>query len=304
MIANLYDETFSELSELSDLREKREPNDHLQSQVRIDSFKLINPHVPLSSICSHGPPQNVKVHEFRMSAGKSMNLRLDKTASWLTSADPTQMSSTSTVPLKLWYSPGACSFVPHVALCEAGLEAELILAQVGKMSDEFKALNPKARVPVLAIGVEVITEMSAVLTAIASLAPEAHLLGHSAMETIRVYEWLNYLSTTAHAQSFASVWRTERFTRDPEVYPSIQARGVENVRDVYAFVERKLSDHESDYAVGNSFTVVDPFLVLMYCWAGRLRIEMERAYPRYTSYVQGLLGRPSVVEARKVHSHV
>lgn len=165
-------------------------------------------------------------YNVRMSAGKSTNLRLDKTASWFAATDATTMSSTPKAPLRLWYSPGACSFVPYVALCEAGLEAELILAQAGKMSDEFKALNPKARVPVFAIGEEVITEMSAVLTAIASLVPEAHLFGRSTMETIRVYEWLNYLSTTAHAQSFESVWRTERFTLDPEIYPSIQARGV------------------------------------------------------------------------------
>jgi glutathione S-transferase len=146
--------------------------------------------------------------------------------------------------------------------------------------------------------------MSAVLTGIALLAPEAHLFGQSTMEKIRVYEWLNYLSTTAHAQSFASVWRTERFTNDPELYPSIQARGLENVRDIYALIEGKLSEHESDYAVGTSFTVVDPFLVLMYCWAERLKIEMETTNPRYTTYVRRLLKRQSVVEARKIHVNV
>ncbi|CAM0135553.1 unnamed protein product [Umbelopsis sp. WA50703] len=167
------------------------------------------------------------------------------------------MASARNPELKLWFSPRACSFVPHVALCEAGLKAELILAEVG--AEEFKSLNPKGRVPVLAIGDEIITEMSAVLTGISSLAPEAHLFGQSSLETIRVYEWLNYLSTTAHAQSFASVWRTERFTNDPDLYPSIQSRGVENIRDVYALIEGKLAESDSNYAVGGSFTVVDPF---------------------------------------------
>ncbi|KAJ5088913.1 hypothetical protein N7456_012529 [Penicillium angulare] len=209
------------------------------------------------------------------------------------------MTSTKKQAVKLSYSPQACSFVPHVALCEAGIEAELILAQVGNMSKEFEALNPKCRVPVLAIEEEVITEMSAVLTAIASITPEAHLFGQNTMETVRVYEWLNYLSTTAHAQSFASVWRTERFTGDDEAYPSIQTRGVENVKDVYALVEGKLSEHESDYAVGSSFTVADPFLILIYFWAAKLNIMMEASYPRYSSYVGRLLSRPSIVEALK-----
>jgi glutathione S-transferase len=212
------------------------------------------------------------------------------------------MASARNPELKLWFSPRACSFVPHVALCEAGLKAELILAEVG--AEEFKSLNPKGRVPVLAIGDEIITEMSAVLTGISSLAPEAHLFGQSSLETIRVYEWLNYLSTTGHAQSFASVWRSERFTNDPDLYPSIQSRGVENIRDVYALIEGKLAESDSNYAVGGSFTVVDPFLVLLYLWAGRLNIETENTYPKYILYVNSLLRRESVIEACKVHANM
>lgn len=214
------------------------------------------------------------------------------------------MASANKPTLKLWYSPGACSFVPHVALCEAGLEAELIIVQAGNVSEEFKLLNPKRRVPVLAIGQEIITEMSAVLTGISSVAPEAHLFGQSTLETIRVYEWLNYLSTTAHAQSFASVWRTERFTNDPDLYPSIQSRGVENIRDVYALIEGKLLENDSNYAVGKSFTVVDPFLLLLYCWADRVAIEMETAYPKYAKYAKRLMERESVIKARTIHDKV
>lgn len=76
---------------------------------------------------------------------------------------------------------------------------------------------------------------------------------------------------------------------------------MENVRDVYALIEGGLSEPESDYAVGSSFTVVDPFLVFMYCWAGRLKIEMKTINSRYNSYVQRLLERHSAIKARKVH---
>jgi hypothetical protein len=53
---------------------------------------------------------------------------------------------------------GACSFAPHVAIIEAGLEAELILAQLGSMTKEFEALNLKLKlkVPVLAMDDEII----------------------------------------------------------------------------------------------------------------------------------------------------
>lgn len=77
--------------------------------------------------------------------------------------------------------------------------------------------------------------------------------------------------------------------------------GGENVRGVCALVEGRLGEMASEYAVGDGFTVVDAFLVLIYCWASRLDSDMETGFPRYTSYVKRLLERPSVVEARKVH---
>ncbi|KAL4943225.1 hypothetical protein BDV06DRAFT_190525 [Aspergillus oleicola] len=213
-----------------------------------------------------------------------------------------QPTTPTTLPsLKLFYSPGACSFVPHVALCEANLPVETILARVGSMSAEFTAINPKRRVPVLAIDNEIITEMSAVLTAIHTLAPQANLFGKSTMETIRVYEWLNYLSTVAHAQAVGSIWRTERFTNNTEHYGSIKARGMEVVQEVYANIEGHINERERMFAVGEGLTVVDPFFVVLYCWGFRLGIEMGANYPAYKAYAERLLTRESFRKAREVH---
>lgn len=214
------------------------------------------------------------------------------------------MSSNPTPSLKLWYSPGACSFVPHVTLIEAGLKAELILAQVGSMSKEFEALNPKLKVPVLAMDDEIVTEMSAVLTAISSIVPDRQLLGRTTMETIRVYEWLNYLSTTAHGQAYAGLWQTRRFVRDPQLYPAVREKAVDSIKECYSFIEAKLQASGTTHAVGNSFTAVDPFLVALYCWASRVGLEMESTYPTYTRYAKRLLETESFVEARKIHFNV
>ena len=54
---------------------------------------------------------------------------------------------------KLYYSPGACSLSPHIALREAGLPFELAMAstKTKKLADgsDFNAINPKSQVPVL-----------------------------------------------------------------------------------------------------------------------------------------------------------
>ncbi|KAF7852603.1 hypothetical protein EAF04_010934 [Stromatinia cepivora] len=70
------------------------------------------------------------------------------------------------------------------------------------------------RVLVLSLGDEIIMEIPTIATAISSLAPESHLLGPTKMETIRVYEWMNWLSGTLHAHAFVGLLRLERMSDD------------------------------------------------------------------------------------------
>ena len=55
--------------------------------------------------------------------------------------------------MKLYYSPGACSLSPHIALHEAGLPFEAVLASTKshKLQDgtDYYTINPKGYVPLL-----------------------------------------------------------------------------------------------------------------------------------------------------------
>ena len=54
--------------------------------------------------------------------------------------------------LKLYFSPGACSFVPHSLLQLTGASFEPIMVKLHKgeqLTPEFKAINPNGQVPVL-----------------------------------------------------------------------------------------------------------------------------------------------------------
>lgn len=213
---------------------------------------------------------------------------------------------TSQAPqLTLFYSPAACSFVPHVALCEEGLDFQLVLTKIRHMTKEFETINPKRRVPVLIMDKEVITEMSAVLTAIATVAPEAHIFGKTPLEKIRVYEWLNYLFPTAHGQAVAEIWRTERFTNNPEIYPQLRVKGYETMREIFAHIEAKFIERNiTEFAVGNSFTAADSFLTVLYLWAIRFKeatIDIGNDYSVYAAYVKRMLTRDAFIQGRRVH---
>ena len=112
------------------------------------------------------------------------------------------------------------------------------------------------------------------------------------MDTVRVYEWLNWASGTLHSGAFGHIFRPERYSDDPASHEGIKAKGIEHVKEYFDFIEDKLVDI---YAVGGAFTAVDAFLFVCYRWAngGSGYVSMDK-YPKYTALVSNLVQRPAV----------
>lgn len=73
--------------------------------------------------------------------------------------------------MTLYYSPGTCSLAPHILLEKAGVQYDLVEANVAQgrtREAAFLELNPKGRVPVLVTGKEVLTEVAEAARAMAS----------------------------------------------------------------------------------------------------------------------------------------
>src|SRR5438128_1028929 len=84
--------------------------------------------------------------------------------------------------MKLYYSPGACSLSPHIALREAerAFELERVDLKTHRTASgrDYHGINPKGYVPALqldAVGDEVLTEGPAIVQYIADLVPDKHL---------------------------------------------------------------------------------------------------------------------------------
>ena len=82
--------------------------------------------------------------------------------------------------MKLYYSPGACSLSPHIALLEAGLPYELVKVDLRakklENGDDFLKVNPKGQVPALALDSgELVTEGPVIVQMIADKAAGKNL---------------------------------------------------------------------------------------------------------------------------------
>ncbi|MDY0331530.1 MAG: glutathione S-transferase N-terminal domain-containing protein [Thiomonas sp.] len=198
----------------------------------------------------------------------------------------------------LYYSPGACSFAPHVILREAGVSFELRKFSTADRSNylpEYLAVNPKGRIPALLIDGFVLTENPAVLAFLGRRFPDARLYPPPGTEAeARCLEWLAWSSNTVHV-AFAQILRPERFVSSQDDYQAVQASGHQNFQRCLADIDTHLDG--SDFAVKGQFTVVDPFWLVFFRWGVRQGYNMKSSYPAYTRYVESLSQRPSVVAA-------
>ena len=113
--------------------------------------------------------------------------------------------------MKLYYSPGACSLSPHIALAEAGLSVDYVKVNLREKKteagDDYLKVNPKGQVPVLGLdGGGVLTEGPAIVQYIADKAPNAKLApANGTIERYQLQEWLNLITSELH-KSFSPLF--------------------------------------------------------------------------------------------------
>lgn len=199
----------------------------------------------------------------------------------------------------LFYSPGASSMAPHIVLEELGVpyRAERIPLDLqstadGITSPEFLAVNPKGRVPALKIEDRVLTEAMAILVYLARRHPEARLLPADPEAEARCFEWMSWLATTIHAIAFGQVLRPQRFVLDPKDHPAVVAKGRQNVRAGFAYVEQQLAGRS--WAVGEQYTVADAYLLFYFLAAKRSGLPMHETYRAWARIAERTMARPAV----------
>jgi glutathione S-transferase len=194
--------------------------------------------------------------------------------------------------MKLYYSPGACSLSPHIALLEAGLPYELVKVDVRakklENGDDFLQVNPKGQVPTLRLDSgELVTEGPVIVQMIADRAPSKNLVpAHGSAERYKLLEWLNFITTELH-KNFSPLFA-------PVLSDDTKAFFRDRLMGKFKYIDGQLAGR--DYLLGNQFTVADGYLFTMLAWADRTKFDLS-SLPNLVAYKTRVAARPKVQEA-------
>jgi len=194
--------------------------------------------------------------------------------------------------MKLYYSPSACSLSPHIALREAGLAFEPVLASTKshKLQDgtDYYTINPLGYVPMLELddGTR-LREGPAIVQYIADLVPTKNLApANGTLPRYRLQEWLTFIGTEIH-KTFSPLFNAAM----PEEAKKLSR---DKLASRFKYVDGELKG--KNYLLGDHFSVADGYLFVVTRWAKPMNIDLT-PYPNLLAHHERVAARPAVREA-------
>ena len=196
--------------------------------------------------------------------------------------------------MKLYYSPGACSLSPHIALHEAGLACTPVLASTKshKLQDgtDYYEINPLGYVPLLELddGTR-LREGPAIVQYIADQAPHKNLApANGTLARYRLQEWLNFIGTELH-KGFGPLF-------NPATPEEFKTATREKLLSRLKWVDGQLEGR--DWLMGEHFSVADGYLFTVTGWGKHTGVDIS-SFANLSAYVARVGARPGVQAALK-----
>jgi len=196
--------------------------------------------------------------------------------------------------MKLYYSPGACSMVPHIVLREAGYKFDLEKVDIpGKKTekgDDFWKINPKGYVPALRLDSgEVLTEVGVIIQYLADQKPESGLAPKfGTMERYHLMEAVNFAASEIHKQIGALF--------NPKMTPEMKEVQLGVIGRRFNALEKALEGRP--YIMGDKYSVADAYLFGVLNWTNVFKIDLAK-WPNIKAFMTRVGARPAVQETMK-----
>ncbi|MBT9507408.1 glutathione transferase GstA [Rhodoferax sp.] len=196
--------------------------------------------------------------------------------------------------MKLYYSPGACSLSPHIALKESGLAFEAIAAptKTHQLPDgtDYYTINPLGYVPLLVLDDgRQLREGPAIVQYIADQVPAKQLApANGTFERSKLQEWLNFLGTELH-KGFSPLFTAGM---PDEAKALVKTRLISRLK----WLDGELAN--KSYLMGDTFTVADGYLFTVANWTKHVGIDIS-GLPNLSAFMARVGARPAVQDAMR-----
>ncbi len=190
--------------------------------------------------------------------------------------------------LKLYFSPGACSFVPHVLLQLSGADFEPAMVKLHKgeqNGEEYKAINPRGQVPVLVDDGKVITQIVAIILYLDQKFPEAKFLPTEAVARAKAIEVLAWMNNTVHP-TFTHIFMPQKFSDQTEVQTALKVFNTQVYKGLLSELEDMVSKHLSaaGWLSGERLGPLDAYSLTLTRWGSIAGLD-PTSYPNLWAHV-------------------
>lgn len=203
--------------------------------------------------------------------------------------------------LELYFAPGACSFVPHVAL-EAikaatgqAFEPKLVKLHKGEhKTPEYLAMNANGQVPVLVVDGKPLTQIVAIIDFLDRSFPKAGLLPAEPGTRAQALSQLAWMNNTVHP-TFTRVFRTAEFADSEAAQAEVKKVAQARYRKLLEQIQSWVAGAKA-YWHGDHITPHDAYAFTLLRWGGIAGID-PKSLPGYLAYVERVMAAAPVAAA-------
>jgi len=202
------------------------------------------------------------------------------------------------MPMQLYFSPGACSFVPHTLLAIAGASFEPTLVKLHKGEQyeaAYQAVNPRGQVPVLVDEGHVITQLVAIVLYLDQKFPAHGFLPIDALPRAKALEILAWMNNTVHT-TFAHIFLPHKFSDQADVHVALKTFNT----GLYKTLLTELQDlvlvsqaAGQAWLSGAHLGPLDAYTLTLTRWGSMAGIDPE-GYPALWAFVNQVAAQPQV----------
>jgi glutathione S-transferase len=203
--------------------------------------------------------------------------------------------------IQLYFGPGACSFVPHVALeaikaqAGEGFEPRLVKLHKGEQkAPEYLAMNPNGQVPVLVVDGRPLTQIVAICDYLDRRYPAAGLLPTEPWARAQALSLLAWMNNTVHP-TFTHIFRSEEFAESEAAKAEVKRVAAARFRKHLERIQEHVKD-ASPYWFGSRITPHDAYAFTFLRWGGYAGID-PASLPGYRAYIERVMAAPPVAAA-------